>query len=449
MKKILLFFVLYTLIISLTYSQEKIEHIILISIDGLRPEFYLDGKYPAPNLQDMAKKGTSAKFVRGVFPSVTYPSHTTVVTGELPRKHGIYYNSPFEKEGQTGKWYWDSKEIKSETLWQTVKKNGGTTASLFWPVTVNAAIDYNIPEVWPLDKAEDRTAYLKNYVHPAGLLDELMKEATGILTPSSFDPDGLNREARTAFMAAYILEKYKPTLLTLHLVGTDHFQHEQGREGDMVMKSVNAVDYAVGQIQEAVTRIGIAEKTAIIVTGDHGFADIHTRINPNVWLVENGLQEAGDSRGIWKAAFHTSGASAFLYLKDENDTKTRKKINAILANLPEDHKKMFRVLDKKALEEAGSSPEAYLALAPVEGVSMGSSNKGSSLSEVKGGTHGFFPDFDNIHTGFIIYGAGIPQNSIAMMGLEDIQGIVLHLLKIPTEKPSLQDLVNRKITGSK
>ncbi|MDQ3393296.1 MAG: ectonucleotide pyrophosphatase/phosphodiesterase [Bacteroidota bacterium] len=443
MKKTLLIVLIHLLCFSLAKAQDKIEHIILISIDGLRPEFYLDNKYPAPNLQDMAIKGTNAKFVKGVFPSVTYPSHTTIVTGVLPREHGILYNSPFEKEGQTGKWYWDAEEIKAETLWETINKNGGTTASLFWPVTVNAAIDYNIPEVWPLDKEEDRMEYLKKFVHPAGLLDELMKEATGILTPSSFDSDGLNREARTAFMAAHILEKYKPTLLTLHLVGTDHFQHDQGREGDMVMKSINAVDYAVGQIYEAVKRHGMAEKTALIITGDHGFADIHTRIDPNVWLVENGLQETGNSRGKWKAAFHTSGASAFLYLKDEKDTKTKKKITAILENLPEEQKKMFRILDKKALQEAGSSPEAFLALAPIEGVSMGASNSGPSLSEVKGGTHGFFPDFDNIHTGFIIFGEGIPQEKIHMMGLEEIYGMVLHLLEIPTDKASLQDLITK------
>ena len=431
------------LIISLSFAQQKIEHIILISIDGLRPEFYLDDKYPAPHIQDMADNGTSARFVRGVFPTVTYPSHTTIVTGELPLSHGIYYNSPFEEGGQTGKWYWDAKDIKSETLWETVGKNGGTTASVFWPVTVNATIDYNIPEVWSLDKESNQTEYLKKFVNPSGLLDELMKGATGILTPETFDSDGLNREARTAFMAAHIIGKYKPTLTMVHLVGTNHFQHAQGREGDMVMKSVNAVDYAVGQIQEAVKRHGLSDKTVTIITGDHGFVDIHTRINPNVWLVENGLQEAGSDLGDWKAAFHTSGASAFLYLRDENDTETKEKVKALLENLPEKQKEMFHVLDKKDIKEAGSSPEAFLALAPIEGVSMGSDNSGPPIGDVKGGTHGFFPDFDNIHTGFIVYGEGIPHDNIPMMGLEDIHGIILHLLNIPTENTSLEEVVNR------
>ncbi|RZK40003.1 MAG: alkaline phosphatase family protein, partial [Hymenobacter sp.] len=72
------------------------KHVVLISIDGFRPDFYREAKWPTPNLQRMAAQGTSADGVRGVFPSVTYPSHTTLVTGVAPAQHGIYYNSPFE-----------------------------------------------------------------------------------------------------------------------------------------------------------------------------------------------------------------------------------------------------------------------------------------------------------------------------------------------------------------
>jgi hypothetical protein len=49
-------------------------HVVLISVDGLRPDFYLDDRWPAPTLQQMAREGVHARAVRGVFPSVTYPS---------------------------------------------------------------------------------------------------------------------------------------------------------------------------------------------------------------------------------------------------------------------------------------------------------------------------------------------------------------------------------------
>ena len=40
----------------------------------------------------MAREGAHANGVRGVFPSVTYPSHTTLVTGARPANHGILFN---------------------------------------------------------------------------------------------------------------------------------------------------------------------------------------------------------------------------------------------------------------------------------------------------------------------------------------------------------------------
>ena len=88
------------------------KYVVMISIDGLRPEFYKDYSWPAPNIQSLARNGVYAEGVRGVFPTVTYPSHTTIITGALPAKHGIYYNTPFEPDGQTGNWYWDESLIK-------------------------------------------------------------------------------------------------------------------------------------------------------------------------------------------------------------------------------------------------------------------------------------------------------------------------------------------------
>ena len=79
------------------------EYIVLISIDGFRPQFYQEEQRPAPNRKQMAHHGVSVSGVRGVFPSVTYPSHTTMITGAKPIDHGIYYNAPFEPEEQTGR----------------------------------------------------------------------------------------------------------------------------------------------------------------------------------------------------------------------------------------------------------------------------------------------------------------------------------------------------------
>ena len=72
----------------------------------------------------MVIRARCADGVRGVFPTVTYPSHTTLITGAMPARHGIYYNSPFEPGGQTGRWYWEADAIRVPTLWDAVREAG-------------------------------------------------------------------------------------------------------------------------------------------------------------------------------------------------------------------------------------------------------------------------------------------------------------------------------------
>ena len=412
------------------------QHVVLISIDGFRSDFYLDKNWPAPNLQEMADQGARAEGVTGVFPSVTYPSHTTIVTGRKPADHGIYYNAPFEPEGQTGRWYWESQKIQVPTLWDAVRKNGLKSASFIWPVSVDAPIDYNLPEFWSLEEGFGRIEPMRQKETPKGLLAELEREVLGKLNERTFNGDFLNREDRIGEMAGYVLETYKPNLITLHLIATDHFQHVEGRDGPMVRKSLAATDRAIGKIREAAERAGILEQTTLIITGDHGFVNIHTSISPNVWLVEAGLMENQANRGQWRAAFHTSGASAFLHLKDPNDQEAVEQVKNVLENLPESQKKLFRVLDREQLRLAGADPNAALALAPIRGVSFSPSSQGSVLKPAKGGTHGFFPDFDEIETGFIAFGAGIQGGvEIQEMGLVDVAAVVDYLLNLGMDLP--------------
>ncbi|MDN5203597.1 ectonucleotide pyrophosphatase/phosphodiesterase [Fulvivirgaceae bacterium BMA10] len=433
-------FVLFLLIDVTCFSQNKSErpanHVILISIDGFRPDFYLEEKWPAPNLKQMVKDGVCAEGVRSVFPSVTYPSHTTIITGALPAKHGIFYNSPFESNGQTGKWYWETELIKIPTLWHAVKQAGMKSANFRWPVSVGAPVDYNIPEVWSLEDGYGRIQPMRDHEFPKGLLAEMEQEVLGKMNERTFNGDYLNREDRIGEMAAYVLEIYKPNFMTIHLTATDHFQHEQGREGPKVYTSLAASDRAIGKIIESAERSGILENTTFVVVGDHGFVNIHAALSPNVWLVEEGLMEDSKDRGNWKAAFHTSGASAFLMLKDPKDKATLQLVTKKLNSLPEKYKKLFKIVDRKALNEIGADPNAMLALAPNPGIAMSSSTNGDVLKKRAGGTHGYFPDFKEIETGFVAWGAGIGKGKeIHHMRLEDIAPLIRHLLNIDFETP--------------
>ena len=436
MKKRFLTVCLVMIAIASSFAQ-KSKYVVMISIDGLRPEFYKDHSWPAPNIQALAQNGVYADGVRGVFPTVTYPSHTTILTGALPARHGIYYNTPFEPDGQTGNWYWEESLIKVPTLWDACKQKGIKTANVHWPVSVGAPIDYNIPEVWPAKKdGSDRLAPMRKHTSPVTLFEEVEKNATGKLDGTKLNSDYLLMDENLSRMTSYLIETYKPRFTTVHLVCVDHFAHIDGRDSENVRKAVAGVDNAIGRIIESVERAGIKDSTSFLIVGDHGFVDIHTTLAPNVWLEKAGLIEKAENRGKWKAAFHSSGGSAFLHLKMKDDTKTLQQVQSILQKLSDNEKKLFRIISPEEMKKIGADPNVMLAISAIEGVTISASADGAAVRAGKGGTHGFYPDFKNIQTGFIGAGAGFQKGKVVpAMGLEDIAPLISALLDLSFQAP--------------
>ncbi|RXK86051.1 alkaline phosphatase family protein [Filimonas effusa] len=407
---------------SAAVQAQKAKYVVMISVDGFRPDFYTDASWPTPNMQQMKEEGVYASGVRGVFPTVTYPSHTTLITGVTPGKHGICYNTAFSPDFSNG-WNTDASLIKAETLWDAVKKAGLTSASVSWPVSVGAPITYNIPETWSATNPADRREASSEKATPKGLFEEVTQNATGKLQANDYNLSALSMDENVSRMAAYLIRTYKPNLVTLHLPCTDGAQHAEGRNGKGVRRAVASADHAISNILDALEKAGIKDSTAIIITGDHGFVDTHTSLAPNIWLKQNGLFN--------KAVFFTTGGSTFLHLMDPKDEKTLQQVTNMLAALPESYKKLFKVIDKQQLNQAGADATAALALTAIQGFSFTNASDGEIMKPAKGGTHGYYPDFYEIQTGFIGYGAGFKKGGVLpVIGLEDIAPTVASLLGI-------------------
>ncbi|MFD2035501.1 alkaline phosphatase family protein [Belliella marina] len=413
----------------------EIKHVVLISIDGLRPEFYLDESWPAPNIQYMAKNGIAASGVDGVFPTATYTSHTSIISGKLPVNHGIYYNMDLDPETFRSQWFMEYKDVKTKTLWEKVREKGMTSAAFSWPVTAGAPIDYNIPEVWASEAPNDRTVAIRKWNNPSNLLEELEYNATGKLLAEDISLGFRVMDQNHSRMLGYVLRTYKPNLSTIHLVHTDGAQHKKGRESELIRQTLASVDQTVGHILESIERAGIADQTVVMVIGDHGFVDIHHAIQPNVLLSQLGLIGDDIERENWKAFFQSSSGSTFLHLKDKNDKALLGKIVSALEELPKEIRSGFEILDKQKLLEAGAHPDAVLALAAKEGYKFGTSWNEELFSASSGGVHGYFPDFKNIQTGMIIYGNQNHslEKPVDNVRLIDFAPIISELLKLDPE----------------
>ena len=418
----------------------RADHVVLVSIDGLRPEFYLDSGWPAPMLQQMAREGVHAEAVQSVFPSLTYPAHTTMVTGALPARHGVHYNRPFEPGGASGRWFWSERAVQVPTLWDAVRAAGGTTAAFNWPATVDAPIDWLVPEAWSIEPGVDDLAVLRAASRPPQLWRELEREATGRLTERTFSLRSCNaRDIHIGDMAAYVFERHRPRLLAVHLLAADYEQHATGRDSPQVRRAVASVDRALASVVEAVARAGLLPRTAFVVAGDHGFVELHTAVAPNVWLVGAGLRSADRDRGAgWRASFHAGGGASFLHLADPADRDAEARVRERLAALPEPVRKRFRVVDREQLREYGAAPEAALALSGALGVHFVDDAAGEPVRRATmAGAHGYLADaFPAIDTGFVGWGAGFrPGVAAQRLQLVDLAPLVAALLGVAFDAP--------------
>ncbi|MEP7277248.1 MAG: hypothetical protein ABI813_01280 [Bacteroidota bacterium] len=136
------------------------------------------------------------------------------------------------------------------------------------------------------------------------------------------------------------------------------------------------------------------------------------------------------------------GGSAWLYLKDKNDTKTLDQVKDILAKLPEGQKKYFRIIVRKMLDSIGTNPEVALALSGENNASLGNAFKGPAIKPRRGGTHSYFPYFPEIQTGFITQCPGITKSGvIPVMNERDIAPAIARFLGISF--PSAEDRIPR------
>ena len=406
------------------------KYVILITIDGMHAGMVTDPEMPSPYLKMMKREGLFVDKVKGVPPTATYPSHTSIVTGALPVHHRIFYNAPFvfNKDSVVSYWYADS--IKVPTIWQAAKESGFTTASLFWPVlSKSRLIDYNIPEYWSVKRVANQLDFIKPVCTPSGILDELEENAVGRLDHLTFGAGSITRDARTAHMANYIMNKYHPNLMTIHLITTDYAQHATGMQSERTRMAVASADHAIGLIVENLKQTHRMDSTTIIVCGDHGFSDINRVIAPNVWLTHAGLLSEKPG-GDWKACFHGNGSVMFLYLRDSNDKKTLEKVENIIQNLPVETRSLFKVVSQKELTAMGGDPKVALALEPIAGISVSTNRTGADVLVKEGGSHGYFSGIDP--TCFMVYGCSVSDKGkeIQTMRQIDIAPYVMHLLGV-------------------
>src|SRR5262249_2740344 len=130
--------------------------------------------------------------------------------------------------------------------------------------------------------------------------------------------------------AARIIEKKRPSLLTVHLVSLDHVQHERGPGSPESFATLERLDTVIGMLRAAAERPAPGRASVAIVS-DHGFARTETQLNlVTVFREARLITVDGGKVTDWKAMPWTSGGAAAIVLKDAQDDATRVAVKELL-----------------------------------------------------------------------------------------------------------------------
>jgi len=410
--------------------------LVLISIDGLRPGDVLDAdRYGLriPNLRRLLREGSHAEAVTATTPAVTYPSHTTLVTGVGAARHGIAHNRPFDPLGRNADgWFWYTEDVRAETLWDAAARAGLTTGAVDWPVSVGAAIDFNIAQYWRANEpALADGAKLTRALSTRGLLAEA-EEAIG---PYPGGYDGIQDDERRAAFVAYLLKAKHPSLQLAYFSSLDEARHRTGPESSFAFQTLERIDRLVGDLRAAAQRATFG-RAVVAVVSDHGFTLTNRELDLNEALHAGGLLQldsAGRVRG-WRAAAWGEGGSAGIVLRDPHDDDARRRVRRILEDLrsrPDSPVDRFEEAPA-SLTPGGSPGEAFTVFLSLDTRLVDARSGVVVRSAYPAGDHGHDPRRSEMDATFLIAGPGIaPGANLGRLDMRDVAPTIAGVLDFP------------------
>lgn len=197
-------------------------HLLIVSIDGLRPDCLL--RADTPTIRRLMARGSYTMWATTTDVAVTTPSHVSMLTGVTPERHGIAFNSDPP----------DDARIAVPTLFDIARSRGISTAM----------------------------ATGKRKFSIFGRSDSI--DAQWITAESVCDNPTVGRHA------AALVAEHRPRFMLLHLPASDAAGHGVGWGTPEQLREIESADRALGAVLAAYEQAGLADRLFVIVSADHG-----------------------------------------------------------------------------------------------------------------------------------------------------------------------------------
>lgn len=308
------------------------KHIIVLSADALVSDD-MELLEKLPNFRKYLAGGACVKQVKSVYPTITYPAHTTIATGVYPNRHGVNCNlvTPYECIDSPLPWTWFHDRVKVPDIFDAAKNAGLTTSAVFWPVTGNhKSIDYLIDEYWTQSKDDTILEMFERSGSSPEMLD-IIKRHMSVLEERKHP----QADEFLIRCACDIIREYKPNLIMIHPANIDGYRHSNGLFGDAIDKGIYETDRWIGNLMAAAEQAGIVDDTTFVLTSDHGQLEIKRVVHLNVYLTDAGYIKLDDNNNVvsWDAWIQSGGMCAFVYLSDKNNGILKDEIYKLLCDL--------------------------------------------------------------------------------------------------------------------
>ncbi len=391
------------------------QRLVMVSLDATGKQD-MDFMLTLPNFKRIVDEGAFCDTVYSVYPSLTYPAHSAIVSGKKPNHHRIVNNTRFQPSRKHPDWLYKEKFINGKTIVDVAKEQGMTIATFLWPVMGGAKVDYNIPEVLVTRKFQTQvTACLANGT-PGFLLD--VNKRFGHIRR------GVKQPALDDFLmesVKYCIEKYDPDMLMIHFTDVDTNRHDHGVHHEEVTNAMKRHDKRLGEIREWLEKTRPMDKTTFVVLGDHCQIDTDTIVYPNRLFLDKGFLTVKNGKiNSYKAICKDADGSAYIYVNPDyaSEEEFLEKLTDTLNEMKNDERMgIEEIFTSEEAAEMGADEDCFCMLEAKDGYYF--QNEFDVLTEpVKDSpnlrmyaTHGFLPTKPDNITFFAASGYGIKKGA--------------------------------------
>jgi Uncharacterized proteins of the AP superfamily len=395
----------------------KSKYLLLLSFDAVDKRDFEILK-TLPNFSSLIKSGSYSNNVESVYPSLTYPAHTSIITGKLPKNHGIVNNILIQPNRfLSSDWFWERKHIKGTTLFDIAKSNGLKTAALLWPITGKAPIDYNIPEIFPNRSWQNQI--IVSLLNGSKFFQYNMNKKFGHLRNGISQP---SLDNFTLSSLIDLLETKAPEFTAVHFTDVDSQRHDYGYSSNEAYAALKRHDERLGKIINTLNKLNIFEETTLVALGDHSFLDAKYVIKINNLFLKHNLLELTSKNKIKHTVAYCNycDGSAYIYLKDKS---RHGEVYELLNKFSEENNDCIKkIYSNKDASNLGADPNCDFMLEAKQGYYFINDIDGEIIEEAKGkyhvATHGYSPKIQDYQTFFIAKGPDIREYySIGFMSL--------------------------------